>query len=55
MPSESEIEYGRSTAWQPEPPRLKPFSLVVSWLALAAASTESSRRRASIHVVTHSP
>ena len=37
MPSESELAYGQSTAWQPEPPRFRLFSLVVSWLAMAAA------------------
>src|SRR3954452_16131472 len=37
MHSESEPEYGRSTAWRPERPRWRLFPLVVSWLATGVA------------------
>ena len=37
MPSESEPEYGQSTAWRPERPRFRLFPLVVSWLATGVA------------------
>jgi uncharacterized membrane protein YvlD (DUF360 family) len=37
MPSESEPEYGQSTAWRPERPRWRLFPLVVSWLASGVA------------------
>ena len=37
MPSDSELTYGQSTEWQPERPRLRVFSLVVSWVALVLA------------------
>ena len=37
MPSESELTYGQSTAWQPERPRFRVFPLVVSWLATGVA------------------
>jgi hypothetical protein len=37
MPSDSELTYGQSTEWQPERPRLRVFSLVVSWVALVPA------------------
>jgi uncharacterized membrane protein YvlD (DUF360 family) len=37
MASESEPEYGRSTAWRPERPRFRVFPLVVSWLATGVA------------------
>ena len=30
MPTNSELTYGQSTDWQPERPRLREFSLVVS-------------------------
>ena len=37
MPSDSELTYGQSTAWQPERPRFAVFPLVVSWLAMGVA------------------
>src|SRR3954454_5417694 len=37
MPSDSDLTYGQSTDWQPEPPRFRLFSLVVSWLATGVA------------------
>ena len=37
MPSDPELTYGQSTDWQPERPRLRVFSLVVSWLAMGIA------------------
>ena len=37
MPSGTEPEYGQSTAWQPERPRLRLFPLLVSWLATGVA------------------
>jgi putative membrane protein len=37
MPSRSEPDYGQSTAWRPERPRLRVFPLVVSWLATGVA------------------
>ena len=37
MPSESELEYGQSTARQPQRPRWRVFPLLVSWLAMAVA------------------
>jgi len=37
MPSESEPEYGQSTAWRPERPRFRLFPLIASWLATGVA------------------
>jgi len=37
MTSGPEPSYGQSTAWQPERPRLRPFPLLVSWLATGIA------------------
>ena len=37
MPSKSEPVYGRSAAWRAEPPRLRLFPVVVSWLAAGVA------------------
>ncbi len=37
MSSQSEPEYGQSTAWRPERPRWQAFPLVVSWLATGVA------------------
>jgi uncharacterized membrane protein YvlD (DUF360 family) len=37
MASDSELTYGQSTEWQPERPRLRVFSLVVSWVAMGIA------------------
>jgi uncharacterized membrane protein YvlD (DUF360 family) len=37
MTSGPEPSYGHSTAWQPERPRLRPFPLLVSWLATGIA------------------
>ena len=37
MPSESEPEYGQSTAWRPERPRFRLFPLLASWLATGVA------------------
>src|SRR5688572_19610462 len=37
-PSDSETPtYGRSTAWKPEAPKLRPFPLIVAWLATGVA------------------
>jgi uncharacterized membrane protein YvlD (DUF360 family) len=37
LPSDSEPTYGHSAEWQPERPRFRVFSLVVSWLATGIA------------------
>jgi uncharacterized membrane protein YvlD (DUF360 family) len=37
MPSQSDPDYGQSTAWSPERPRWRVFPLVVSWLATGVA------------------
>src|SRR3954465_12443272 len=37
MSNNSELTYGQSTDWQPERPRLRVFTLVVSWLATGIA------------------
>jgi uncharacterized membrane protein YvlD (DUF360 family) len=37
MSSDSELTYGQSTEWQPERPRLRVFSLVVSWVVMGIA------------------
>jgi hypothetical protein len=37
MPSDSEPDYGQSTAWRPERPRWRVFPLVVSWVAMGVA------------------
>src|SRR6476661_5901983 len=37
MPSQSEPDYGESTAWAPERPRWRVFPLLVSWLATGVA------------------
>ena len=37
MPSDPDLTYGQSTAWQPERPRLRVLPLVVSWVALGIA------------------
>ena len=37
MSSDSELTYGQSTDWQAERPRLRVFSLAVSWLAMGIA------------------
>jgi hypothetical protein len=37
MPSDSDLTYDQSSDWQPEGPRLRLFSLAVSWLAMGIA------------------
>ena len=37
MPGDSDLTYGESTDWRPERPRLRLFSLAISWLAMGIA------------------
>ena len=50
MPSESEPEYGQSTAWRPERPRWRLFPILVSWLGTGVALMVAAGLLPGVHI-----
>jgi uncharacterized membrane protein YvlD (DUF360 family) len=50
MASQTARAYGQSTAWTPERPRLRLFTLVVSWLATGVALVVASALLPGLHI-----
>jgi uncharacterized membrane protein YvlD (DUF360 family) len=50
MSSEAQPEYGESTAWKPERPRLQLFPLLVSWFATGVALMVASGILPGVHI-----
>jgi uncharacterized membrane protein YvlD (DUF360 family) len=50
MASAPEPAYGQSSAWQPERPRLRPFPLLVSWIATGVAVMVAAGILPGVHI-----
>ena len=50
MSSGPELTYGESTAWKPERPRLRPFPLLLSWLATGVALMVAAGVLPGVHI-----